>query len=131
MNPVAIKITRITLGTVEALVALNAFGGGVYGLLGARGVPKEWLDGTPFSGYFIPSLILFCIVGGASLVAAIYVLSARKSAKPFSIAGGLIILAWIGTQVAMIGYVSWLQPAVVVAGFLILFLALSLPPRAA
>ena len=46
-------------------------------------------------------------------------------------------LVWIGVQVAIIGYVSWMQPATAIGGLLILLLALGhqqdspLPPDAA
>ena len=53
--------------------ALNAFAGGYYGLSGADGVPREWLAGSPFSDYVVPSLVLFVVVGGALALAALMV----------------------------------------------------------
>jgi len=35
---------------------------------GGLDLPSEWLEGTPFSDYFIPGLILFIVVGGACLL---------------------------------------------------------------
>jgi hypothetical protein len=67
------KFVRYFLGTLLAFFALNAFGGGYYGMAGAEGVPLELLEGSPFSSYFIPSLILFLVVGGVSLFASIAV----------------------------------------------------------
>ena len=67
------NIVRYTLGALLAFAALNAFGGGYYAISGAPGVPVEWLNGSPFRSYFIPGLILFFVVGGAFLVAAIAV----------------------------------------------------------
>ena len=64
---------RYSLGGLLAFGALNAFGGGYYGLAGAAGVPTEWLKGSPFPDYFVPSLILLVVVGGSFLVAAIAV----------------------------------------------------------
>lgn len=37
---------RYPLGGLLAFGALNAFGGGYYGLAGAPGVPTEWLEGS-------------------------------------------------------------------------------------
>jgi len=54
-----------TLGVLHALMALNAVGGGLYGLTGAEGVPRTWLDGTPFNSYLVPSLILLLVVRGS------------------------------------------------------------------
>jgi hypothetical protein len=35
--------------------ALNAFAGGYDGLSGVEGVPLEWLEGSLFTEYFVPS----------------------------------------------------------------------------
>jgi len=48
---------RYALAGLLAFGALNAFAGGYYGLSGAPGVPVEWLEGSPFSDYTVPSLI--------------------------------------------------------------------------
>ncbi|HRO43816.1 MAG TPA: hypothetical protein PL009_13345 [Flavipsychrobacter sp.] len=120
------NIIRYSLGIILFIVAVNAFAGGYYGLVGAKNVPIEWLMGSPFKSYFIPSLILFTIVGGSSLVAAIAVLIKRKWAKTASIFAGLIMLIWIGAQLSIIGYVSWLQPAILACGVATIALATQL-----
>ena len=95
---------------------LNAFGGGYYGLSGAVGVDPAWLDGTPFSSYFIPSLFLFTVIGGGMAVAtAAWILKSRV-APWLSLAMGVTLMSWIVVQVSMIGYVSWMQPMSFVAG---------------
>lgn len=58
------KYIRYTLGTILLVVAVNAFGGGYYGISGATSVPVDWLKGTPFHSYLIPGIILFAVVGG-------------------------------------------------------------------
>ena len=40
---------RYLLGALLTFGAINAFAGGYYGLSGAKGVPLEWLEGSPFS----------------------------------------------------------------------------------
>ena len=45
------KPVRYTLGLLLLLVAINAFGGGYYGMAGAKDVPVEWLEGSPFHNY--------------------------------------------------------------------------------
>lgn len=114
------KLIRYSLGVLLAIVAVNAFGGGVYGLSGAKDVPVEWLNGTPFQSYFIPSLILLIGVGGAALTACVSILMSSQSAVKASYISGVILLIWILVQVYMIGYVSWLQPAMFIAALLIL-----------
>ena len=94
---------------------------------GAEGVPVELLEGSPFRDYFVPSLILFVVVGGSFLVAAILVFANSPLARMSALASGAIVLVWIVVQVGIIGYVSWLQPTTAAVGLLILLLAWSLP----
>jgi hypothetical protein len=124
-------LVRYTLGSLLIFGALNAFAGGYYGLSGATGVPLEWLAGTPFSDYFIPSLILFVVVGGAFLIAAIAVFARLRRARPSAFAAGGIVLVWLAVEMAMIGYVSWMQPVTAAGGLLVLILAWLLPKSSA
>ena len=118
---------RYLLGALLTFGAINAFAGGYYGLSGAKGVPLEWLAGSPFSDYFIPSLILFAVVGGAFSFAAIAVLMRSRLARVSAFAAGIVVLVWIGVQLAIIGYVSWMQPTTLLAGVFVLILASLLP----
>jgi hypothetical protein len=121
-NKLTENITQYTLGTLLLLVALNAFGGGYYGLSGAETVPTEWLKGSPFRNYFIPSLFLFVVVGGSALFAAIAVFRRHRMAHKAAFICGIIILLWVTVQVVIIGYVSWMQPTTAIAALVILFL---------
>ncbi len=123
------KIIRFTLGTLLAFLALNACGGGFYGMCGAEGVPLELLDGSPFATYFIPSLFLFVVVGGSALFASIAVFANSRFARIASLANVIIVLGWLTVQVIIIGYLSWLQPATASISIVILMLTLFLPKR--
>ena len=126
-HPMAI---RYPLGSLLAFGALNAIGGGYYGLSGAAGVPTEWLEGSPFADYFVPSLILLVVVGGSFVMAAIVVFAGVRIARVAALTAGIVVLGWLAAQVAIIGYVSWMQPATAIAGVLVLVLAWLLPnPR--
>jgi hypothetical protein len=120
-------IIRWSLGGLLAFGALNAFGGGYYGLSGAEGVPLEWLNGSPFTDYAIPSLILLVVVGGCFLVAATAVFAGTRIARFMAFTAGFVVLGWLAVQVEIIGYVSWMQPTTAIAGVLILILAWKLP----
>ncbi len=120
------KLIRITLGVILAIVAVNAFGGGYYGMAGAKDIPLYWLHGSPFKSYFIPSLFLFIVLGGSCLYSSIVVFRNRKSAKTASVFTGILMLVWITIQVLMIGFVSMLQPVIFITGIIVLGLALSL-----
>ena len=117
-------MTRAVLIVLETVVALNAFGGGIYGMSGAKGIPREWLDGTPFVDYFIPSLILFVVVGGSMAVAAVAGMVAdRQWTVLLGLVAAVILLGWIVVQVATTGYTSFLQPLLFAVGLAILALA--------
>jgi hypothetical protein len=118
---------RQCLGALLAFGAINAFAGGWYGLSGAPGVPREWLAGSLFADYFIPSVILFVVVGGAFAVAATVVFARWRLARTSALFAGIVVLVWIAVQLAIIGYVSWMQPATFVAGAVVLLLAWRLP----
>jgi hypothetical protein len=121
------RIIRYSLASLLLLVALNAFGGGYYGLSGAKDIPAEWLKDSPFRNYFIPGLILFICVGGSAFVAAVAVFKNHRLARSTAFISGVVVLVWITVQMIIIGYVSWLQPASAIAGLLIIFLTSLLP----
>jgi hypothetical protein len=109
------------------VLALNAFGGGWYGMAGAEGIPLEWLQGSPFQSYFLPSLILFVVVGGSFLFAAFAVFRRTHFARTTVICSVAILFVWLAVQLFIIGYVSWMQPATAIAGLLALALSRALP----
>jgi len=111
---------------LHAVVSLNAIGGGIYGLAGAEGVPLAWLDGTPFTSYRAPSVILLVVVGGLHGAASVFVWRQLARAHALSLVAGIVLVGWIVVQVAMLGFVSWLQPAVGVTAIINLALALRL-----
>ena len=119
---------RYLLGVLLGFGAINAFAGGYYGLSGAPGVPLDWLAGSPFKNYFIPSVILLVVVGGALSFAAVALLARARLARVSAVVAGMVVLVWIAVQLAIIGYVSWMQPATLVAGILVLMLAWLMPP---
>ena len=87
---------RRLLVLIELIVAVNAIGGAIYGLAGAESVPREWLDGTPFDSYVVPSLILLIAVGGSMIAAAAALVADHRRAPEFSIVAGAIVgaLGW-------------------------------------
>jgi hypothetical protein len=115
------------LGILLAFSALNAFGGGFYGMFGAEGIPVEWLEGSPFRNYIIPGMVLFFVIGGAFTFAAIAVFARLRIARKATITAIALVLFWLSVQVAIIGYVSWMQPFTAVIALVMLGLALLLP----
>jgi hypothetical protein len=62
------KSLRNTLGNYCCLLLSTHLDGGYYGMAVAKDVPTEWLKNSLFHNYFIPSLILFVVVGGYLLL---------------------------------------------------------------
>jgi hypothetical protein len=127
-RPASYPATRRTLIAVELFLALNAVGGAVYALGGAKGVKREWLDGTPFNDYVIPGVILLVAVGGTLVAAAVALLRRAPTAWEFSLAAGAVLIGWIVVETAMIGLVSWMQPTTLALALLITALAIRLKP---
>lgn len=121
------NLLRYALGIILSFSALNAFGGGYYGMAGAEGVPVEWLEGSPFRNYFIPGLILFVVIGGSFLIAAIAVFAKLSIARRAAVFSVIIVFVWLSVQLAIIGYVSWMQPVTAITGVIILVLLFLLP----
>jgi hypothetical protein len=106
-------------------------------------MPLTWLEGTPFSSYLIPGIILSVGLGlGAFVVlGSLLVLPDWRWAErlnPFAaqhwtwtavVLFGLALMTWIVVQVFMVGLGAWLQPFYFAVGLAILLLALSPPLR--
>ena len=104
------KAFRIVVGLMFLFAALNAFGGGLYALAGAPEIPKQWLESSPFPDYLIPGIILFAVVGGSFLAAAVAMLRNSQNALPLAYFSLMVVAIWLIVQLAIIGYVSALQP---------------------
>ncbi len=117
------QFIRLSLSALLFLLAINAFGGGIYALAGAKDIPLEWLQGSPFKNYFIPGLFLFVTVGGCCMVSSILVYKNRKYARLSAWICSLLLMVWIAVQLYFIGYVSWLQPTVFISGIAVMLLS--------
>ncbi len=120
-------MVRSTLIVLEILIGAAAVAGGVYALLGAPRVPKEWLQATAFKTYFAPGLVLLVLVGGSMAAAAALLLGGASGARVMSLEAGIVLLAWMVAQLSMIGYRHWTQPLLVVLGLAVVVLSFALP----
>lgn len=118
---------RPFLIVLEIIIGVAAVGGGVYALTGAASVPRDYLKGTPFRSFLVPGLVLMVVVGGSMLLAATLLLMETRLARVASLEAGIILVAWIGMQVSMIGYRHWLQPLMGALGLVIVVLSFLLP----
>jgi hypothetical protein len=104
------RATEVTISALAGTIALNAFGGAVYGLRGAPAVPRAWLRGSPFSDYTVPSVVRGTAVGGTGAVAALAAWRGADDASLAAVVAGAVLTGWIVAQVHVIGLRSPLQP---------------------
>lgn len=95
-------------------------------------VPLDLLQGSPFSTYLIPGLLLLLVVGGLHLTASVLLLKRHRMAPFAASTAGYSILVWIFVQMMFVPF-SVLQAIYFAAGlaevgFLLLLLGV-FPPR--
>jgi hypothetical protein len=100
------KGRRIALASIEAFIGLCALGGGIAVVTGAfsfsQWLPVSWLEGTPFSDYTIPGLVLLVVIGGGMLLAATTIFIQREWAVLLSAAMGLVMIGFEAVEAATI-----------------------------
>lgn len=98
--------TRVLLIALEASVAVAALMGAI-GLIADSegfGAKQSWLDGTPFSDYTIPAIILFAVIGCGMLVAAMTAAVSHRYATLAAFCMGATLLVFLAVEAAVIGY---------------------------
>ena len=129
-------------GSVRALVvflavqAVGAIAGGI-GLVQDPveniGMPLSMLEGSPFTDYLIPGLILLILVGVLPAVALYGVVRSRQWGWWLAVAAGAGLVIWIITEVVMLGYLPGaglgLQIGMGLLGAIVLVLSLVRPTR--
>ncbi len=98
------KRVRTALVIIEILIGLSAVSGGFALVTGAfdQWLPVTFLQGTPFSDYTIPGLLLAIIIGGGMWLAAAMQYSRHAWAVLFSAAMGLLLIFWETVEIAII-----------------------------
>lgn len=97
------RIERIALSATALFIAVSTAAGAIGLIGGGLAFPPEWLDGTPFTSYVGPGIILGVIVGGSALLASVLVLRRHPLAVPVAFAAGVIQLGWIIGEVLLVG----------------------------
>ncbi len=104
------RIIRIALSAVAGVTLLSALVGMV-GLTvgGGMGIPLEWIEGSVFTSYFWPGIILGVVVGGIQALAL--VAQCRRFALAWGLhaAAGLVMMIWIFVEIAIMLVWSPLQ----------------------
>ncbi|MFN7116569.1 MAG: hypothetical protein ACK4TA_07185 [Saprospiraceae bacterium] len=119
---------RVLLMLLLLFVAVSAIPSGIMLVTAPDGsalqMPVSMLEGTPFSNYLIPGIVLCVVVGGSALAALIAILIKHAKARLLAIFAGMMQGGWIVVQMWMLGMVANLQFVYIGAGAAILLLAL-------
>ncbi|MGL4255023.1 MAG: hypothetical protein ACRCSL_01740 [Microbacterium sp.] len=128
--------TGVGLLVLQAVVATTALMGGAALVVGAvipelatvLSPPTPYLEGSPFSSYLVPGLILGLVVGGLHAVA--FALGVRRNDLSLLAAAvaAIALLIWVFVQMAFIPF-SFLQAiyfAIAVAETILILLALGI-----
>ena len=112
-KPKKILWSRLSLITLQVFNGLSALAGG-YGLIGdpsgeALQMDSSLLTSSPFENFLIPGIVLFVVNGLGNAVGAMLSILKTKHAPSVALLFGLILMAWIISQVFWIGYTSFLQ----------------------
>lgn len=97
---------------MHAFVGIGALFGGLAGMLDPHeplGIPAAHLDGTPFSSYFIPSLILFIVIGLGHILSAITAYKRSPYQAYISSVFSWALMIWIVVQCIIMGLIDFLH----------------------
>ena len=107
------RLISILEGSLQAAVALSALASGALMMIFPEGrafrMPLSMLEGSPFSNFFLPGLILFAVIGLGHAAAAVMSFRRRLLGGPVGAVMGIGLMIWIFVQVSMIGGGHWLQ----------------------
>ncbi len=100
--PVQSRTIRIVLSVVAWFNLLSALAGMV-GLTvgGGLGFPLEWIEGSGFTSYFWPGIILGVVVGGTQAAALAAQYGRFALAWGLHAAAGLVMMIWIFVEIAV------------------------------
>ena len=117
-----IKLSKRTFIALQAFNGLSALAGG-FGLMGdpsgkSLQMDTSMLSGSPFENFLIPGIVLFVVNGIGNTTGAILSLTRYKYAARVAALFGLILMIWIISQVAWMGYLSFLQPLYFTTGLI-------------
>jgi hypothetical protein len=124
----------VMLIVLETALAVGALYGGIALIArpegDALGMSADLLAGTPFDDYLIPGVLLLAANAGLPLAAAWAALRRWPWAPAGHMAVGLVLIAWIIVQLALVGYATPIQPACLGLGIAILMLGWASRTRA-
>jgi hypothetical protein len=124
-TPVSERWRWVTAG-LEILIAASAGYGGIGLIAGnAIGMPADWLDGTGFTSWVLPGVLLLLVVGAPMAVAAALELRRSPWAAVASANAGAAQVGWIAGELLVMQRYNVLQPVMMLLGLLVLLIAIA------
>ena len=116
-------IIRVTSAVVTGAVAVSAYAG-VAGLIGGGISFGDIVDGRlPFGSVVLAGLALLTVVAVPMTVASVASGRGTRFGADIVFGAGLLLVAWIGVELAFIREYSWLHPTYLAAAVVVLSLA--------
>lgn len=107
------------LAIVEGFVGVTAVGGGVALAAAPDGgylqLPRALLEGSPFSDYLVPGLLLATFVGAGGLLAAAAAWRRARFWQPLGLTYAFGLILFVAVEYVLIGF-NWLQAFEAVLG---------------
>jgi hypothetical protein len=104
---------RVLVG-LELFLAVGAVAGGGGMLLDTsgrgQGLPNNLLDGTPFSSYLVPGIVLLALNAVLPTLVAVLAIRRQPIARLGHLAVALALAGWLAGETFFIGLASWMQP---------------------
>ena len=95
-----------TYGVISKILAILLLFTGIISIISGimmivtngMGMPVSWLEGTVFTSYLIPGLILLIVIAGATILAGILLIMRKKGALEAAAVSGFGLLIWLFTE---------------------------------
>ena len=112
----------IGLGALQVFIGLGAVAGGLGLALDPSGknigMPLEMLEGSPFTTFLIPGIVLFAVNGLGSLLGAVLTFARHRCSGEMAMVLGAFLVAWIVVQVYWVQGIHWLHWLYFILGLL-------------
>ena len=107
-----------TLLATSIFVGLSALYGGILLVHNGFGMPKSWLEGTPFASWAVPGAALVVTVAVPQLAVSLVMAFAPAWARLTGLLAGAALVGWILLQLLVLQRFFFLQPLIAAFGLI-------------
>ncbi|WP_334172386.1 hypothetical protein [Sinomonas sp.] len=115
-------LTKVMLWAAVVVAGFNALSGIAGGLAmmvtNGLGMPRSFLEHSPFDSFLLPGLILLAVVGGTQATAFAQLIRRAASGLLWNAVAGFGMVIWISVELMMIRQFTWLQVLYLATGLL-------------